>query len=178
MRVLLTNQQKLLMEVLEILGGARLDQLAALLRPVFCLNKPEIALRLTESAIRQMRCGNITIDWEDDLVFLPGRKPAPHLLEAIDVMLELSGGNPQGYWCGKPPIILRFSVQEQKARLFAVTISGADLTGADFNRAERIILLSNGKEQMRPLPVSNRQFIAVRQRDGLHRFFAVDGQGQ
>ena len=174
--MLLTNHQKLVQEALELLGGARLDQLAALLCPAFCAGKPEIAPRIAETTVRQLRLRNMELWQEDDLVFLPGRRPGPEVLEAIDVMLELSGGTPLSYGVGRPPILLRFSVQEQKVRLFAVVLSGADLIGTELRYTEKIIRLFDGQGRMRRLPVSNKQFCAVRQSDGTHRFFAVDGQ--
>ena len=176
--MLLSNQQKYLLEVLETLGGATLRQLTDLLRPVFCAEKPEVAPRIVHAAIRQMSLCNVDLCRDGELVFLPGRRPREDLLEAIDVMLQLSEANPLSYACGKPPILLRFSVQEQKVRTFAVIHSAVDVYGSEFHQTERIILLFDGRDKAPVLPVSNKQFVAVRQEDGTHRFFAVDGGSQ
>lgn len=175
MRLLLSNQQKFLLDALDTLGGATLQQLTALLQPVFCTEKPEAAPRIVNAAIRQMGLCNVELCRDGELVFLPGRRPGERLLEAVDVMLELSGANPLSYFCGKPPILLRFSVQEQKVRTFAVIHSAMDVYGSEFHQTERIILLFDGRDKAPVLPVSNKQFVAVRQEDGSHRFYAVDG---
>ena len=175
--MLVTNQQKLALEVLENLGGVRLYQLAAFLRPVFCTERPDISPRLAAALIRQMRLRNMELCEEGDLIYLPKRKPEPELLEAVDVMLELSDEAPVDYRLGRPPILLHFSVQEQKARLFVVVKCGVDhLSPLELHHTERIILLFDGQSQAQTLPVSNKQFYAVRQSDGKHRFFALNGQ--
>ncbi len=174
--MLLSNQQKFLLDVLDTLGGARLGQLTELLRPAFCSEKPEVAPRIVDAAIRQMNRCNIELCQDEDLVYFPGRRPNHRQLEAVDVMLELSGGRVLSYWCGKLPILLRFSIEEQKARQFAVITSGEDLYGVELHHTERIILLFDGQGKARSLPVPNKQFYAVRQENGKHRFFAADGQ--
>lgn len=172
--MILTKQQRFLLDALEILGGARIDQLAALLRPVFYSDKPDIVQSVTENALRQMYFLNNRMEQDGELVFLPQRRPGHLLLEAVDVMLEIAGNNPvTDYRHGKPPILLRFSVQEQKVRLFTVTTAGANLYGVELPPTERIILLFDGQGIAQSLPVSNKQFFAVRQNDGHHRFFAV-----
>ena len=178
MTVLLSNQQRFLLEALDSLGGAKLGQLTKLLQPVFCIEKPEAAPRIVEAAIRQMERCNISLCRDGDLVYLPGKRPATPLLEAIDVMLELSCGELLNYRCGKPPILLRFAVQEQKVRLFAVTTVPADLYGTELYDTERIIMLFDGHGNQHALPVPNKQFLAIRQDDGTHRFYAADGQTQ
>ena len=179
MTVLLSNQQKFLLEALETLGGANLRQLTELLRPVFCAKKPEAAPRIVDAAMRQMRCCNVQLCQNGDLFYFPSRCPSQQQLEAVDVMLELSSVGMLSYRSGKPPILLRFSVQEdKKIRQFTVTTPGADVYGIEFYQAERIILLFDGQGTPHILPVSNKQFLAVRQIDGTHRFYTVDGQTQ
>ena len=173
--MLLTNQQRFLLEWLQMLGGARIDQLAALLRPVFCTHKPEIARGLTDSALAQLRHCNVELRREGELCWLPAEKPDALLLEAIDVMLELSDSVPLSAQRGEPPILLRFCVQEPKLRQFAVTLPRAELGMVRFQPKERIILLTDGGQALQGLPAANKQFYAVRQEDGTHRFFALDG---
>ena len=177
--MLLSNQQKFLLDALDTLGGANVQQLTELLRPVFCPERPEAAPRIVAAAMRQMRCCNIPLCQDGELFYFPGRRPSQLQLEAVDVMLELSGAGMLGYRSGKAPILLRFSVQEdKKVRQFTVTTPGADLYGIQLHEAERIILLFDGQGTPHILPVSNKQFFAVRQSDGTHHYFAVDGQSQ
>lgn len=174
--MLLSNQQRFLLETLDALGGARMDQLVSLVRSVFCLHKPEIAPRVTEAAIRQMRYCNILLEREGQLVFLPERRPSAQLLEAVDVMLELTGGSVLEYSQGSPPVLLRFCVQSGKMRSFAVLWAGKESSMAGLCSSERLILLFDGQSPPRKLPVSNKQFCAVRRDDGKHRFFLLDGK--
>ena len=174
--MLLSNQQRFLLDALDTLGGANLGQLTGLLQPVFCPGKPEHAPQIVKAAISQMRYCNVKLCQEGDLFFWPGRRPSQLQMEAVDVMLELAGTGMLSYRCGKPPILLRFSIQEQKVRLFTVTTPGTDLYGIELHHTERIILLFDGEGKPHALPVSNKQFFAVRQSDGTHRFFSVSAQ--
>ena len=176
--MLLSNQQKFLLEALDSLGGAKLKQLTDLLRPVFCVEKPDAAPRIVEAAIHQMDHCNIPLCRDGEVVYLPGRHPSFQQLEAIDVMLELSCGELLNYRCEKPPILLRFAVQEQKVRLFAVTTVPEVQYGIELYDTERIIMLFDGHGNPHALPVPNKQFLAIRQDDGTHRFYAADGQTQ
>ena len=174
--MLITNHQQHILDTLDILGGARKDQLAAFLRPAFALERYEDALRITKAAVRQMRYRNIPLEEDGDLVFYPGKRPGALLLEAVDIMLQLTDGSPLSYHREKSPILLRFSMQEQKVRLFCVIDSDADLAGVELYHTERVIQLFDGQGQARVLPVSNKQFYAARQSDGTYRFFAVGDQ--
>ena len=174
--MLITKQQRLLLDHLEQLGGARLDQLTALLRSAFCANRPELAASITESALQQLRYCNVELIREGELFYLPGQKPEPLFLEAVD----LSGGVPVSVYCGHSPILLHFCVpdrntQEQKLRLFSVATPHGELNYGQLQPRERLILLVDGQEPMEALPVANKQFFAVRQEDGSHRFFAWNG---
>lgn len=171
--MLVTKQQTFLCETLDLLGGARLDQLAALIRPVFCLEQPDIAPRVVDTALRQLHHRNVEIIRDGDLAYYPGKKPDPLFLDAVDVMLELTEANPVSFFRDSPPILLRFSAQEEKVRLFCVMAQGADLYGAKIYDTERVILLFDGRSQAQALPVSNKQFLAVRQSDRRHRFYAL-----
>lgn len=175
--MLLTNQQKTILDMLEKLGGARTDQLITLLRPVYCACKPEAAPQIARAAIRQMFVCNIPLCKDGDTVYLPGRKPTMALLEAVDVMLELSGDAPMDFARGNAPILLRFTAQRQKERLFCIVDANAAPYGAVFAPTERIILLFDGQSPRRALPVSNKQIYAVRQGDGIHRFYVCGEEG-
>ena len=171
--MLVSKQLRFLLDALNNLGGAREDQLAALLLPAFCSKRPDVAPIVTSAALKQAYTYNRPFEWEDGLVYLRGRRPEPLFLEAVDVMLELTDGAPLSYHPLTPPLLLRFAIQEQKIRLFCVTEPNPDMVG--FQKTERIIQLFDGQGQARALPVSNKQFYAVKQEDGSHRFFAFDG---
>jgi len=175
--MLLTNQQKTILEMLEKLGGARTDQLITLLRPVYCACKPEAAPQIVRAAIRQLFVCNIPLCKDGDTVYLPGRKPTMAQLEAVDVMLELSGGAPMDFIRGEAPILLRFTAQKRKERLFCITTADAAPCAAALAPTERVILLFDGQRPRRALPVSNKQIYAVRQGDGIHRFYVCGEEG-
>ena len=176
--MLLTKQQRFLLDALKRTGGLREDQMIALLRPAFCGEKPEIAPCVVEAALRQLRGMSVVLREKDKVYWLGRDPPDRDLLDAVDVMNQLSGGAPIEYWRAKAPILLRFYVQEKKVRAFSVVNESADLRDADFPLNERIILLFDGQGQPKALPVSNKQFIAVRQKDGGFRFYARDGQSK
>lgn len=175
--MLITKQQRFILDALERLGGLRREQIISLIRPVFCAGKPEAATKIAAAALRQ--CSNCNIKLCDDggVIYLQGtQRPDLELLEAVDVMLQLAGAGLTDYWRGKAPVLLRFCVQGQKVRTFSVAKYGPDVFTAAFPPHERIILLFDGQSQPQALPVSNKQFIAVRQEDGTHRFFALNGK--
>ena len=66
-------------------------------------------------------------------------------------------------------------MQEQKVRRFVVATYEEELTDLQLGPYDRVILLFDGQGQAQPLSVSNKQFFAVRQENGTHRFFAADG---
>ena len=174
--MLLTNQQKFLLDAVNRLGCVRDDQLADLIRPVFCQKRPDIAPGLVRAALRQLPLCNVELRQEGDCRCLPGTVPNAPLLDAVDVMLRLSNCSPLDYRRGTPPVLLRFTVQDiSSVSTFLVTRSGAVLPEDAVLPLDRIILLFDGRGRPKALPVSNKQFFAVRQGDGTFRFFARGG---
>ena len=111
----------------------------------------------------------------------PAWEPAGRRLEAIDVMLELSGADPSDFWAvGKGPVLLRFSVSGRRVTLFAVLRTG-NLLGPDarpppaLSGAERVVVLLADGSPPPVLSIPNTVFYALRQPDGSHRFFAREG---
>lgn len=175
--MLITKQQRLILDALERLGGLRQEQIISLIRPVFCAEKPEAAPKIAAAARRQFSNCNIRLCDNGGVVHLQGaQRPNSELLDAIDVMLQLAGAGLTDYWKGKAPVLLRFCVQAQKVRAFSVASYGPDVFTAAFPPHERVILLFDGQSQPQALPVSNKQFIAVRQEDGTYRFYALNGK--
>ena len=176
--MLLSKQQRYVLDVLQRLGCARKNQLEALLKARFFPPEKEVSPGLLDAMLRQFRCGNIEVRREGDVIFLPGRQPDERLLEAVDVMLELSGAAPSDFWAeGGGPVLLRFSVAGRRVGLFAVVHAGG-LIGPDarsppaVSRAERVVVLLPGGSPPPALPIPNTVFYALRQKDGSHRFFA------
>ena len=175
--MLMTKQQSFLLNALERLGGLREAQMISLIRPVFCAEKPEVAPRVVAAALRQFSNCNVKLLDDGGVIHLQGtERPGEKLLDAVEVMLQLAGVALTDYWKGNPPVLLRFCVQAQKVRTFSVAQYGTDVFTAAFPPHERIILLFDGQGQPQALPVSNKQFLAVRQEDGTHRFFAMGGK--
>ena len=92
--MLLTNQQKCIMEILSKVGCIRRDQLLALLygkyRERVMTMRPE---HLTPM-LRQLSGISHAVCVEDDVIRLITKTANPLLLESIDVMLEITGGGP------------------------------------------------------------------------------------
>ena len=174
--MLITKQQRFILDALERVGGLRKDQIVTLLRPAFCAEKPEAAPKIAAAALRQLSNCNVRLCDDGAVIYLHGtQRPDLKLLDAVDVMLQLGGAELTDYWKGNAPVLLRFCVQAQKVRAFSVASYGPDVFTAAFPSHERIILLFDGQSQPQALPVSNKQFIAVRQAGGLYRFFALNG---
>lgn len=173
--MILTMQQKYLLNVIQRLGCVRREQLYQLFCPLFCADSPNTAEAVAGAALHRLRTTCQQLRETDDILHLTNAKPDRDLLEAIDVMIELSQASPLDFRRDEPPVLLRFSVQEFKVRRFAVVHGGTALDVLHFGSHERVILLFDGQGQAQPLPVSNKQFFAVRQDDGSHRYFAADG---
>ena len=174
--MLLTNQQKFLLDAVKQLGCVREDQLVDLIRPVFCQRRPDIVPILVRSAMSQLRQCGTELRQGGDVFLRPGVLVDSAVLEAVDVMLQLSGCQPADYKRGTPPVLLRFAIQSEKSYSVFLVAKAADRLPENVIAPEdRIILLFDGLGQPKALPVSNKQFFAVRQGDGTHRFFAPGG---
>ncbi|MBP5717763.1 MAG: hypothetical protein J6X53_02130 [Abditibacteriota bacterium] len=174
--MLLTNQQKFLLDAAERLGCVREDQLVDLIRPVFCQRRPDIAPALVHSAMRQLRHCNVEIRQEGDVFLRSGAAVDSAFLEAVDVMLQLSHCAPTEYERGTAPVLLRFTVQSLESISSFVVARAIDrLPERLIAPEDRMILLFDGQNRPAALPVSNKIFFAARQRDGTHRFFAPGG---
>lgn len=179
--MLLSKQQHYVLDVLQRLGCVREKQLEALLKVRFFPPEKAVPPGLLDAMLRQFRCGDVEVRRQGDVIFLPEKAPDARLLEAVDVMLELSGAVPSDFWAeAKGVVLLRFSVSGRRISLFAVLHAG-DLIGPDarsppaVSRAERVVVLLSGDSPPPALPISNTVFYALRQKDGSHRFFAREG---
>ncbi len=170
----LSVQQKYIVEAVRKLGCLRREQLLVLVRERF--RRPDLVLtpERLDAMLRQLRFGVESIRLEGDMVCLPGVEPDPRLMEAVDVMLELSEGTPLDFQTVRDvPFLLRFSLGGDTLRLFSV----ADLLLPDLpertqrRRMERIVWIAEDGTAPAGLALPRRHFFAVRQQDGTHRFY-------
>ena len=110
-------------------------------------------------------------------LFRSSQQPDSRRLEAIDVMIELTGGRPQSFE-GKiaPPRLLRFSYGQDSLRLFTVVsleVSSPELL--ERSPKERVVWISDSGEIPQGLVLPPKHFFAVRQPDGTHRFYGSNG---
>ena len=102
-----------------------------------------------EPMLRQLRAASSDIRYDGDLVYLSGTTPDSRRLEAIDIMLELTGGKPESFGGAgaPPPLLLRFSLGETDRRFFTVaTLSSPGREHLDYlelGSAARMIWISS-----------------------------------
>lgn len=175
--MLYTIKQKFILDVLKKLGCVRRRQLHALMRGHFQEGSFEITQASMSAMLRQLRVGAADLRMDDDLVRLSSQQPDSRRLEAINVMIELTGGRPQSFE-GKiaPPRLLRFSYGQDSLRLFTVVsleVSSPELL--ERSPKERVVWISDSGEIPQGLVLPPKHFFAVRQPDGTHRFYGSNG---
>lgn len=89
--MILSTHQKFIMDVLRKLGCIRQRQLLVLVRERFRQADLEITQSRMTAMLRQLRVGPADLRMDDKLVWLSCQQPDCHRLEAIDVMIELTG---------------------------------------------------------------------------------------
>lgn len=172
----LTIQQKYLLNLLKRLGCARREQLYALAAAQE-LPGGRIKLEHVDAMLRQLRHCVSEVRIDGNLAFYGRDSPDPDRLEAVDVMLELTGGSPLDFRLEHDAaLILRFTYEtEGKLRLFGVAryLDGHPITA---RHTERIIFLADEGKIPTGLVLPYKHFFALRQEDGTHRFFASGDQ--
>ncbi len=176
--MLLSVQQKYILEVLRKLGYVKQDQLHVLVRGKF--QRPDFGIseaRMT-AMLRQLRSGLGDFHVDGNFVYLARDQPDAARLEAIDIMLELSEGAPQGFTVKvDSPRLLRFALGGDKLKLFSVAklsyVSDPRLIQRE--RAERIVWISDSGTPPEELTLPPKHFFAARQADGSHRFYGSNG---
>ena len=176
--MLLSVQQKYILEVLRKLGCIRQDQLHALVRGKFQRPDFEISeLRMT-AMLRQLRSGLGDFHVDGNFVYLARDQPDAARLEAIDVMLELSEGAPQGFTVRvESPRLLRFALDGDKLKLFSVAKLShvSEPRQLQRERSERIVWINDSGTPPEGLALPPKHFFAARQADGSHRFYGSNG---
>ena len=175
--MLLSVQQKYILEVLRKLGFIRRRQLAVLVRWRFRRPGQEISDAFLNAMLRQLRAGTSGIFLDDELVFLSPPRPDSLRLEAIDVMLELAEGAPEDFTVRvERPAILRFSWGDD-LRLFTVAELSAPIRPALETLARQTLVVWISADGAAPegLALPPKHFFAARQPDGSHRFYGSNG---
>lgn len=170
--MLLSIQQKFILDTLRKLRCVRRRQLHALVRGQF--NDLDVSVARMNAMLRQLRMcvGEIRLD--NNLVFLSDAQPNALRLEAIDIMLELAEGMPQDFTTRlESPQLLRFTLNGGSLRLFTVALltHAVDTQQAARGWLERIVWISASGTAPEGLVLPPKHFFAARQADGSHRFY-------
>lgn len=171
--MILSIHQKFIMDVLGKLGCIRQRQLLVLVRKRFRQADLEITQFRMTVMLRQLRVGTADLRMDDELVWLSSQQPDFQRLEAIDVMIELTGGKPQSFE-GKlsPPRLLRFSYGQDSLRLFTVvSLEASSPELLERSPKERVVWSLDSGEVPQGLLLPPKHFFAARQPDGTHRFY-------
>lgn len=175
--MLLSIQQRYILEVLRRLRVLRREQLAALVRGKFQRSGFEITGARMDAMLRQLRAGMGDVRFNGELVYLAGASPNALLLEAIDVMLELAERKTGDFTVriGRPEL-LRFSWGEP-IRVFTVAELSAPVrpTVELLAQEKRVVWISDSGVLPEGLTLPPKHFFAARQPDGSHRFYGSNG---
>ena len=173
--MLLSKPQKYMIDTLKELKYLRISQLHALTRNAF---QPQmnIAPHHTEIMLRQLRTVTNVVRIKEDIVSYGERSPDARLLEAIDVMLELTENTPSYFSCHgilSPRLLCFTGSNELEGTLFSVAWLETPMQIVTISRmkGERIIWLSTAitPEALGALP--QHHFFAQLQNDASHRYF-------
>ena len=176
--MLLSVQQKYILESLRKLGCVRQDQLHALVRGKFQRPDFEISEARMTAMLRQLRFGLGDFHVAGNFVYLARDQPDTARLEAIDIMLELSEGELQNFTSKvESPRLLRFDLGGDKLKLFSVAQLShiADPQLIQRERSERIVWINNSSMPPEGLALPPKHFFAAQQADGSHRFYGSNG---
>lgn len=174
--MLLSIQQKFILDTLKKLNCVRQRQLHTLVRGRFQQDGFEITQARMDAMLRQLRAGTADVRLDNGLVWLSNAQPDARRLEAIDVMLGLTGGKPQKFTASREsPRLLRFAYGDE-LRLFTVaSLDTAPTELLERGRAERIVWITDTGEPPKGLTLPPRHFFAARQPNGSHRFYGSNG---
>ena len=176
MKMLLSIQQKYILEVLRKLGCVRKEQLLLMTQEKFRRSDMEITETRMDAMLRQLRMGTFDVRMDDELVWLSNAQSDVRRLEAIDVMIELTEGKPQVISASaEPPRLLRFAYGD---KLRSFTVASLDTAPAELlerGKTERIIWIADSGEASQGLALPPKHFFAARQPDGSHRFYGSNG---
>ena len=177
MLVLLSIQQKYILEVLRKLGCVNRRQLDTLAREKFRHSGLEISDARLDAMLHQLRTGTNDVRIDSEFVWMTGAQPDAFRLEAVDVMLELAEGKPENFTTQvERPGILRFSWGAD-LRLFTVAELSMPIRPAleALAHQKRVIWLTESGVPPEGLTLPPKHFFAARMEDGSHRFYGSNG---
>lgn len=169
----LSKQQMYIVEIVRKLGCIRKRQLLKMVSARFTTEDFQVSENRLETMLYQLRIGTPDIRFDEDTVWRIHVLPDSRSLEAIDIMLELSDDVPQTFQViHEPPCILRFSMGGDRLRMFTVAYMGHPMEiSISRKRKERIIWIPENGVLPSNVVLPAKQFFAVRQSDGSHRFY-------
>ena len=156
--MLLTNDQRFLLDILREVRYMRLDQILPLMR----LRDPAKAKSHCEAILRYLRYAGELVPVGDDLVCLAefrGQEADPEMLCALDILLSLAVGPPLQLTSRRPPSKLCFLLERLVSILLAQ--QSQDVT---------VLLSLSDLEQHRLLHINQRHYFVIR-KEGRLRFF-------
>ena len=162
--MLLTNQQKCIMEILGKVGCIRRNQLLALLygkyRERVMTMRPE---HLTPM-LRQLSGISHAVCVEDDVIRLITKTANPLLLESIDVMLEITGGCPLQFSIPTSlPALLCFLYGDELTAYYVTALTAErepSFRRIEIGEKERLIWLPEHSLALQGKELPDRQIIA------------------
>ena len=168
--MLLSIQQKYIVEVLRQLGYIRQEQLQTLVQGKF--SEMEISDQRMKVMLRQLRYAVGEVRLDADAIWIGDTQPDLRRLEAVDVMLELAEGRPQDFSAAvRSPELLRFTLEGHSLRLFTVVTLSDPLAAVDPSRPGRTVWISDSGTSPPGLTLPPKHFFAARQPDDSHRFY-------
>ncbi|MCR5825023.1 MAG: hypothetical protein K6G54_00500 [Oscillospiraceae bacterium] len=172
--MILSKQQKYILGVVRDLGCVKREQLLRLYMAHASLPEDR-ALRQLDAMLLQMRNGISELRLEGDLARLERVQPNAHCLEAIDVMLELTGGAVAFYKARlPPPLLLRFALDGPHPVVFVIIRYDERAAVEKELRPrgdQRVVWLSTCLPLDAAPALPPGHFLAVRKQDGTHGFY-------
>lgn len=173
--MMLSIQQQFIYSLLCDYHCLRRNQLLTILQRSYAETKIQIDRHRMDVMLAQLCHCSTRVRTEGELVMLDGVKPNYLLLEAIDVMLELSEKMPL-HVSSTPqkPYVLRFTGADAGLSLYSVL--RLDTTIPELRRAsgERVIWLCTPSQVLENIRLPPKHYLAVRQSDGTHRYFGSE----
>ena len=173
--MIFSAEQKFLLDTLRDFKCIRQSQLQTLAARRFRIpERPSVNEHHIAAMLRQLRYGNWDVQAKDGYVYLDNALPEPRLLEAIDIMLELTDTTLKEFKTRtSPPLLLRFIVDRERLRFFTVAHLSReeDIVLLERGRVGRIIWITDDGCMPEGLTLPPKHFFAARQEDGSHRFY-------
>ena len=155
----LSMQQKFILDTLKKLNCVRRRQLHTLVRGQFQQDGFEITQTRMDTMLRQLRVGTADVRLDDGLVWLSNAQPDARRLEAIDVMLELTGGRPREFSTSRePPRLLRFAYGDDLRPFTVASLNAAPAELLERSKAERIVWIADSGTPPQGLALPPKHF--------------------